>query len=245
MMKKQFPTLHSVCIPPSGGVSFSIVMSMQQRYAGEARHAILAAMSTNLRPKIVTVVDPDINVQSSAEVEWAVAFRMQPQRDVIVVDGLPAGPLDPSVERVGVRWISRTASAIGIDATRAVRRRIPKGCRRAGLARLRRCRNSARPHSPKRSSCTLIAPLFLARSAASATALRRRAVRAAARFAQALGADQRRRDSERHLGQRVLCRGERLLQEGRHRGHASARSPAARRSRRRLSAVRPTSATRT
>jgi 4-hydroxy-3-polyprenylbenzoate decarboxylase/2,5-furandicarboxylate decarboxylase 1 len=117
MMKKQFPTLHSVSIPPSGGVSFSIVMSLTQRYAGEARHAILAAMATNLRPKIVTVVDTDINVQSSAEVEWAVAFRMQPQRDVIVVDGLPAGPLDPSVDD-SVPLDSRTGSAIGIDATR-------------------------------------------------------------------------------------------------------------------------------
>jgi len=66
MMQQQFPTLHSVSIPPSGGVSFSIVMSLAPRYAGEARHAILAALSTNLRPKIVTVVDPDINVQSSA-----------------------------------------------------------------------------------------------------------------------------------------------------------------------------------
>jgi 2,5-furandicarboxylate decarboxylase 1 len=117
MMKKQFPTLHSVSIPPSGGVSFSIVMSLTQRYAGEARHAIIAAMATNLRPKIVTVVDPDINVQSSAEVEWAVAFRMQPKRDVIIVEALPAGPLDPSVDE-SVPLDSRTGSAIGIDATR-------------------------------------------------------------------------------------------------------------------------------
>jgi 2,5-furandicarboxylate decarboxylase 1 len=117
MMKKSFPTLHSVSIPPSGGVSFSIVMSLAQRYAGEARHAILAAMSTNLRPKIVTVVDPDINVQSSAEVEWAVAFRVQPRRDVIIVDDLPAGPLDPSVDD-SVPLEARTGSAIGIDATR-------------------------------------------------------------------------------------------------------------------------------
>jgi len=117
MMKKQFPTLHSVAIPPSGGVSFSIVMSLAQRFAGEARHAILAALSTNLRPKIVTVVDPDINVQSSAEVEWALAFRMQPQRDVIIVDDLPAGPLDPSVSD-DLPLEARTGSAIGIDATK-------------------------------------------------------------------------------------------------------------------------------
>ncbi len=116
-MQKQFPTLHSVAIPPSGGVSFSIVMSMAQRYAGEARHAILAAMSTNLRPKTVIVVDPDIDVQRSADVEWALAFRMQPHEDVIIVEGLPAGPLDPSVDD-SVPLDSRTGSSIGIDATR-------------------------------------------------------------------------------------------------------------------------------
>ena len=117
MMRRSFPTLHSVAIPPSGGVSFSIVMALAERYAGEARHAILAAMSTNLRPKIVTVVDPDINVQSSDEVEWAVAFRTQPHRDVIIVDGLPAGPLDPSVDE-SLPLEARTGSAMGIDATR-------------------------------------------------------------------------------------------------------------------------------
>ncbi len=117
MMKRQFPTLHSVSIPTSGGVSFSIVMSMTERFAGEARHALLAAMSTNLRPKVVTVVDTDIDVRRSSDVEWAVAFRSQPHRDVIIVDGLPAGPLDPSVDE-SIPLDRRRASAIGIDATR-------------------------------------------------------------------------------------------------------------------------------
>lgn len=116
-MKPQFPTLERVAIPPSGGVSFYVVMSMRPRYAGEARHAILAAMSSNIRPKLVIVVDPDIDVQNSAQVEWALSFRMQPQRDAIVVDGLPAGPLDPSVSDE-VPLDARTASAIGLDATR-------------------------------------------------------------------------------------------------------------------------------
>jgi 4-hydroxy-3-polyprenylbenzoate decarboxylase/2,5-furandicarboxylate decarboxylase 1 len=125
MMQKQFPTLHSVAIPPSGGVSFSIVMSLAQRYAGEARHAILAAMATNLRPKTVIVVDPDIDVQRSAGVEWALAFRMQPHEDVIIVEGLPAGPLDPSVGD-DLPLDSRTGSAIGIDATRPFGRPFQK-----------------------------------------------------------------------------------------------------------------------
>ena len=124
-MKKQFPTLHSVAIPPSGGVSFSIVMSMTERFAGEARHAILSALSTNLRPKIVTVVDADIDVQNSAAVEWAVAFRMQPREDVIIVDRVPAGPLDPSIDDE-IALDKRTSSAIGIDATRPFGKVFPK-----------------------------------------------------------------------------------------------------------------------
>ena len=35
---------------------------------------------------------------SSTEVEWAMAFRVQPERDVIVIDNVPAGPSDPSVD---------------------------------------------------------------------------------------------------------------------------------------------------
>ena len=64
----------------SAGVSFYVVISMNQRFAGEARQVILAAMSSNIRPKWTVIVDPDIDVHSSAEVEWAMAFRTQPQR---------------------------------------------------------------------------------------------------------------------------------------------------------------------
>jgi 2,5-furandicarboxylate decarboxylase 1 len=116
MMRHQFPTLERVAIPSSGGVSFYIVMAMRPRYAGEARAALLAAMGTNLRPKTVIVVDPDIDVQDSTQVEWAVAFRTQPARDAIIVDRLPAGPLDPSIDD-SIPLDARTGSAIGIDAT--------------------------------------------------------------------------------------------------------------------------------
>jgi 4-hydroxy-3-polyprenylbenzoate decarboxylase/2,5-furandicarboxylate decarboxylase 1 len=116
MMRTQFPTIEKVAVPSSGGVSFYIVIAMRPRYSGEARAAILAAMSTNLRPKTVIVVDPDIDINDSTQVEWAVAFRTQPARDVIVVDQLPAGPLDPSVSD-DIPLDQRMGSALGIDAT--------------------------------------------------------------------------------------------------------------------------------
>src|SRR5262245_53611079 len=97
-MREQFPTIEKVAIPSSGGVAFRIVLAMRPRYAGEARAALLAAMASNLRPKIVIAVDPDIDVHDPVQVDWATAFRMQPARDLVVVDQLPAGTLDPSVD---------------------------------------------------------------------------------------------------------------------------------------------------
>jgi 2,5-furandicarboxylate decarboxylase 1 len=115
-LKHQFPTIERVAIPPSGGVSFYTVIAMRPRYEGEARQAILAAMAGNTRPKWVIAVDPDINVHDPAEVEWAMCFRVQPDRDVFVIPHTPAGPLDPSVDETAP-LAARTSAAVGIDAT--------------------------------------------------------------------------------------------------------------------------------
>jgi len=116
-LKAQFPTVERVAIPASGGVSFYVVIAMQPRFAGEARQAILAAMSNNIRPKWVVAVEPDIDVHDPSEVEWAMCFRVDPERDVFVVPHTPAGPLDPSVAEHGA-LAGRTSAAVGIDATR-------------------------------------------------------------------------------------------------------------------------------
>lgn len=116
LMRQWFPTIERVAIPPSGGVFFRVVMAMRPRYAGEARSAILAAMGSNMRPKTVIVVDPDIDVHDSEQVEWALAFRTQPARDVIIVDDLPGGALDPTADE-SLPPDHRTGSALGIDAT--------------------------------------------------------------------------------------------------------------------------------
>lgn len=115
-MQKAFPTIKKVAMPPSGGVSFYVVIGMEPRFAGEARQAILAAMSSNVRPKIVIAVNSDINIQDPNEVEWATSFRMQPHEDAFIINHLPAGPLDPYIPD-DVPLDSRMGSAIGIDAT--------------------------------------------------------------------------------------------------------------------------------
>jgi UbiD family decarboxylase len=117
-LKRQFPTVERVAFPATGGVSFMVVIAMRPRFAGEARQAILAAMSMNVRPKWVIVVDPDIDVHNSAEVEWALSFRVQPARDVFIVDQTPGGSADPShplVDKVPPSQL--LSSTVGIDAT--------------------------------------------------------------------------------------------------------------------------------
>jgi 4-hydroxy-3-polyprenylbenzoate decarboxylase/2,5-furandicarboxylate decarboxylase 1 len=115
-MRRQFPTIEKVAIPSSGGVAFRVVFAMRPRFAGEARAALLAAMTSNLRPKVVIAVDPDIDVHDPVQVDWATSFRMQPARDLLVVDALPAGTLDPSVDHTRP-LAERTGSVVGIDAT--------------------------------------------------------------------------------------------------------------------------------
>ena len=117
-LKAQFPTIESVSVRASAGVSFYVVIAMAPRFAGEARQVILAAIASNIRPKWVIVVEPDIDVHNSAEVEWALAFRVQPREDAIVIDRIPSGPSDPSIDDPTKPRLLRTASAIGIDATR-------------------------------------------------------------------------------------------------------------------------------
>ena len=110
-LQAQFPTISDLSITSSGGVQTYVVIAMTPRYEGEARHAILAAMATNLHPKWVIVVDPDIDIRTSSEVEWAQAFRVKPSEDVFVVDRTATAPLDPYTN-------GAYSSCVGIDATR-------------------------------------------------------------------------------------------------------------------------------
>ena len=70
---------------------------MRQRVPGEARNAIAAAFGSLANVKNVFVVDPDIDIFSDQQMEWALATRFQPDRDFIVASALRTIPLDPSL----------------------------------------------------------------------------------------------------------------------------------------------------
>ena len=117
-LQAQFPTISDLSINSSGGVQTYVVIAMKPRYEGEARHAILAAMAGNLHPKWVIVVDPDIDIRNSAEVEWAQSFRVKPSQDVFIVDRTATAPLDPYTD-------GGYSSTVGIDATKPFGEEFP------------------------------------------------------------------------------------------------------------------------
>jgi 2,5-furandicarboxylate decarboxylase 1 len=66
--------------------------------------------------KHVVVVDDDIDVFNPMDVEWAIATRVQGDRDVLIVTNARGKPLDPSLPPTPVGVVPTTAK-IGIDET--------------------------------------------------------------------------------------------------------------------------------
>jgi len=73
--------------------------------------------------KHVVVVDDDIDVFNPVEVEWAIATRVQGDRDIMIVTNARGKPLDPSLPPTPHGQVPTTAK-VGIDAT--ISEGIPK-----------------------------------------------------------------------------------------------------------------------
>ncbi len=88
----------------AGGM-LNLRIALRQRAPGEARNAIAAAFASLANVKAVFVVDPDIDIFSDEQMDWALATRFQADRDLVVMEGLRALPLDPSLAggRVGAK----------------------------------------------------------------------------------------------------------------------------------------------
>lgn len=109
----------------SSGGMFNVRISMRQRVPGEARNAIAAAFGSLANVKHIFVFDPDIDIFSDQQTDWAFATRFQADRDLIVGSGYRALPLDPSLAG------AHRGSKAGFDCTmplevaRSIEGRIP------------------------------------------------------------------------------------------------------------------------
>lgn len=109
-VKRLVPALANVHVPVSGR-RFHAYLQLDRPAPGEARDAIQAALADR-RVKAAFAFDADIDIFDERQVLWAIATRVQWQRDSWVVSGLSGSALDPS-------WGAgqRTTSKIGVDAT--------------------------------------------------------------------------------------------------------------------------------
>ena len=91
------PDVLDVHVTPSSSGSTNARICLRQRSAGDARNAIAAAFGSLANIKNVFVVDPDIDIFSDEQMDWALATRFQPHRDLVVAEGFRTFPLDPSL----------------------------------------------------------------------------------------------------------------------------------------------------
>lgn len=129
-----FAAVDEVCsctgayVTPGGASWLHAVVQIDKRHEEDGRRAILAAFKGHTSLKRVVVVDTDVDLYDSANVEWAIATRFQADQDLVILTDQAGSSLDPSgVQAPGQK--SRTAK-MGLDAT------APPGERRRGYERV-------------------------------------------------------------------------------------------------------------
>src|SRR6266542_605919 len=122
-VRAMVPTVKAVRVP----APFTCYVSIEQRISGQAKNAILAVLGADLYMKRVVVVDHDVDIFNDRQVNWAIATRCQPDRDIAIISNARGSDLDPSTKEDGY------TSKWGVDATAkpslaayTPRHRIPK-----------------------------------------------------------------------------------------------------------------------
>ncbi len=114
LLQQQFPEITDFWLPPEGCSYRIAVISMKKAYAGHAKRVMLGAWSylrQFMYTKWVIVVDETINTRDWKEVMWAISTKMDPARDITVLENTPIDYLDFASPQSGL------GSKIGLDAT--------------------------------------------------------------------------------------------------------------------------------
>jgi 2,5-furandicarboxylate decarboxylase 1 len=106
-VRAMVPSIKAVRVPGP----FTCYVSIEQRLPGQAKNAIMAVLGADLYMKRVVVVDHDVDVFDDRQVNWAIATRCQPDRDITIITNARGSDLDPSSREDGytAKW--------GVDAT--------------------------------------------------------------------------------------------------------------------------------
>ncbi|MDP3173805.1 MAG: UbiD family decarboxylase [Phenylobacterium sp.] len=114
LLRQQFPEIIDFWLPPEGCSYRIAVVSMKKAYPGHAKRVMMGVWSylrQFMYTKWVIVVDDDIDARDWKDVMWAIATRMDPARDVTLIENTPIDYLDFASPESGL------GSKIGLDAT--------------------------------------------------------------------------------------------------------------------------------
>ncbi|MBI4322270.1 MAG: UbiD family decarboxylase [Chloroflexi bacterium] len=109
-VRNSVPSVAAVALGGRGH-GYNCVISLKKRMEGEPMRAAAAAIGAADHVKHVILVDEDIDPWNLNEVMWAVAMRVQAEKDVTILRNLKGNVLDPSIEH------EIATSGMIIDAT--------------------------------------------------------------------------------------------------------------------------------
>ena len=104
-------SVKEIAVGLGGAGRLHAVVALSAPRPGEARKTMFAIWAAVNLIKQVIIVDDDIDPWDPVAVEWALATRMQPHRDFVIVPDARADRAEP-LEKDG------TVTKLGIDATR-------------------------------------------------------------------------------------------------------------------------------
>jgi UbiD family decarboxylase len=102
-----------VNVSPGGASWLHAIIKIDKQMPDDGQKAIQAAFEGHGSCKHVFVVDKDIDIYDSLEMEWAMATRFQGDEDMFVKDKERGSSLDPSAE-LGTHLTTK----IGFDLTK-------------------------------------------------------------------------------------------------------------------------------
>lgn len=102
-----------VNITPGGCSWLHAVVGIKKKGEDDGKKAIAAAFAGHKSLKHVAIVDDDIDIYNPMEVEWAIATRLQADKDAVILSGQKGSSLDPSADPN-----TYATAKMGIDATK-------------------------------------------------------------------------------------------------------------------------------
>lgn len=119
-MKQDFPEVRAVNAMYTHG--YCTIISSKMRFGGFAKTLGCRLLSTPhgiAYPKVIIIVDEEVNPFDLQQVVWAMTVRFRPERDLVIIPNAPSSTLDPA------HLIRGLATKVIIDAAKPAYPDIP------------------------------------------------------------------------------------------------------------------------